>query len=175
MGRRDVSQNAAYKHGTVVQRAKWAREALQNGKLSGALSEIYDEINDPVEKETFLETFVNIAHFTDFGVCLHDYSLDLCQYHLNCVSGCGEFARTKGDQEERKKLRELRVFTARELELAKQAVEEDEFNADAWVKHNQRILDGCDSALAVDEDAVGETFTGQVKDIVKIYPEEKAV
>ena len=175
MGRRDVSQNVAYKHGTVVQRAKWAREALQSGKLSGAISEIYDEINDPVEKGTFLETFVNVAHFTDFGVCLHDYSLDPCQHHLNCVSGCGEFARTKGDQEERKKLRELRVFTARELELAKKAVQEDEFNADAWVNHNQRILDGCDAALAVDEDESGENVTGQAKDIVKIYPEEKVL
>ncbi len=173
MGRRDVNQNAAYKHGTVVQRTKWAREALQSGKLSGAVSEIYDQINDPIEKKTFLETFVNVAHFTDYGVCLHDYSLDPCQYHLNCVSGCGEFARTKGDQEERKKLRELRVFTARELELAKKAVVEDQFNADAWVKHNQRILDGCDAALAVDEEEIGEVLNRQVKDYVKVYPGEK--
>jgi len=52
-GRRDISQNIAYKHGTVEQRVAWAREMLKDGKLYGDVTETYNSINDPVEKELF--------------------------------------------------------------------------------------------------------------------------
>lgn len=174
MGRRDAKQNAAYKHGTVSQRAQWAKEALQDGKLSGAVSDMYEQINDPVEKKLFLETFVNVAHFTDYGVCLHDYALDPCRYHLNCLSGCGEFARTKGDQEERRKIRELRVFTAQELEMAEKAVLREEYNANAWVEHNRTKLAGCDAALAIDDDE--SQFPADFpNETIKVYPESPSL
>jgi len=61
MGRRDPRQNAAYKHGTVAQRVRWAREAIKDGRLYGDIADIYDGMNDPAEKEEFLETFVSVA------------------------------------------------------------------------------------------------------------------
>lgn len=174
MGRSDLQQNAAYKHGTTAQRAGWAKEALKSGKLSGVIDDIYSQINDPAEKRQFLDTFVNAAHFTDYGVCLHDYALDPCKYHLNCLSGCGEFLRTKGDQAERRKIRELRVFTARQLEMAQEAMREDEFNANAWVEHNRTILEGCDTALSVDEELNGKAVLApnEEKITVKTFPDK---
>ena len=68
-GRRDVRQNAAYKHDAVEQRLQWARDMLCKGNLYGSISTTYAGISDPVEKETFLVTFVNAAHFTPYG-CL---------------------------------------------------------------------------------------------------------
>ena len=40
MGRRDIRQNQAYKHGTVEQRVAWAQEMLVTGKLLGATASV---------------------------------------------------------------------------------------------------------------------------------------
>jgi hypothetical protein len=41
MGRRDLRQNAAYKHGTVSDRVKKAREMIVDGSLKGRISETW--------------------------------------------------------------------------------------------------------------------------------------
>jgi len=79
-GRRNTNQNAAYKHGTVEQRVTWAREMIRTGVLQGPAAETYHSISDPVEKEEFLVTFVSVALFTPYGVCIHDYAIDPCPY-----------------------------------------------------------------------------------------------
>jgi hypothetical protein len=163
MGRRDLTQNEAYKHGTVAERVEWVRRALDDGKLHGDMADIYKSMNDPVEREGFLETFVSVAHFTPYGICIHDFALDPCPYHLNCLKGCGEYLRTRGDQEERRNIRALRVFTAGELKKAEKAMSTGEYCASNWVRHNREILEGADRALAVDAgpgNAIARVFPG---------------
>lgn len=167
MGRRDLTQNDAYKHGMVTERVEWVRQALTDGRLYGDIADIYKSINDPVERETFLDAFVNVAHFTPFGICLHDFALEPCKYHLNCLKGCGEYMRTKGDEEEQRNIRALRVFTEGELKKAKLAMSAKEFGANNWVDHNREILNGADHALAVDAEP------GDV--IVHVFPSGKAL
>lgn len=150
MGRKSVGHNAAYKHGTVADRAKWAEKALDEGLLSGDLIDLYNTINDPVEKKIFVETFLGIIHFTPFGACTHNFALDPCPKHLKCLSGCGDYMRTKGDQDERRSIKELRDFTLQELQKAKLALSEGEYGSNNWVAHNEKIVAGCDAALAVD-------------------------
>lgn len=150
MGRRDLTQNDAYKHGTVAERVEWVRQALADGRLHGDIADIYKSINDPVERDAFLEAFVGVAHFTPYGICLHDFTLEPCKYHLNCLKGCGEYIRTRGDKEEQRNIRALRVFTASELKKAQLAMSAREFGASNWVDHNRDILDGANRALAVD-------------------------
>jgi hypothetical protein len=163
MGRRDITQNEAYKHGTVAERVEWVRQALADGRLHGDIADIYKSINDPVERESFLEAFVSVAHFTPLGICLHDFTLEPCKYHLNCLKGCGEYLRTKGDKEEQRNIKALRVFTEGELEKAKSAMSDKEYGASNWVDHNKEILDGADRALAVDAEpgeAIVHVFPG---------------
>lgn len=164
-GRKDIRQNAAYKHGTVAQRAEWVRKMLQEGKLHGDVADAYNAINDPVEKEKFLETFVGVAHFTQYGICVHDFALERCPYYLNCLSGCSEYLRTKGDDEERQNIRELRVFTAQQLELAEQAMGEGEYGAGNWVDCHRQILKGADAALSVDDDE-----SRQEGEMIPVFP-----
>jgi hypothetical protein len=156
MGRRDPSQNEAYKHGTVAQRVAWAQEMIKSGMLRGPVAETYHAMHDPIEKERFLETFVNIAHFTPFGVCTDDFALEPCKYHLNCLSGCADYLRTKGDQEERRHLTEIRNFHLVQLENYKNAVREETSGASNWVSHAERIVAGANMALAVDDPDTAE-------------------
>ena len=152
MGRLDIRQNQAYKHGTVQQRAAWAQEMLKGGKLHGPTTRVYEAIHDPVDKEKFLQTFVSVAHFTPYGVCTHDFALTPCPYHLNCLAGCVEYLRTRGDAEERQNLIQLRTFTVMELKKAEQAVAKRSQGTGNWVEFNRRTLAGIDAALAVDEE-----------------------
>jgi hypothetical protein len=169
-GRRDISQNAAYKHGTVEQRVTWAREMLKDGKLYGEVADVYNSIDDPVEKELFLETFVGVAHFTPYGVCVHDFAIDPCRFHLNCLSGCPEYLRTKGDVEERQQLVQLQRFTKKELEKAEEAMAEGEYRASNWVDFNKTLLANTEAALAVDDDDT--TADGEV---VSVFPDGRMV
>lgn len=159
MGRRDLRQNQAYKHGTVEQRVGWAREMLAAGKLHGSTASAYRGIQDPAEKRKFLEAFVGVVHFTPYGVCTHDFAITPCSYHLNCLAGCSEYLRTQGDEEERKNLVQLRDFTTRELSKAEQAVQGGVSGASNWVDFNRRTLAGIGAALSVDEKAHSEDAT----------------
>lgn len=165
MGRRDVSQNQAYKHGTVEQRVAAVQEMIRSRKLHGPVVDIYHSINDPVEKEQFLEVFVGVAHFTPLGICVHDFALEPCKYHLNCLRGCSEYLRTKGDENERKNIMAVREFTKRELRTAECAMQEEEYGASNWVEHNKLLLAGADAALAVDD---GESNPGG--ELVVVFP-----
>jgi len=124
---------------------------LKSGKLFGLTTSAYQAIQDPVRKEEFLESFVSVAHFTPYGVCTHDFALTPCPYHLNCLAGCAEYLRTRGDREERQNLIQLRAFTASELKKAETALDNQSRGASNWVDFDRRVLAGIDAALAVDE------------------------
>jgi hypothetical protein len=163
-GRRNIDQNAAYKHGTVAQRVSWARNMIKEGTLRGPAADTYNSINDPVEKEQFLETFVNVALFTPYGVCIHDYAIDPCPYHLNCLGGCSEYLRTKGDKDEQKNIEEVRSFHLVQLQRLKSATQNDAGPVRNYETHCERIVQGATAALAVDEDNIPD---GQH---VKVFP-----
>lgn len=166
-GRRNLAQNAAYKHGTVEQRVAWAREMLKAGELRGPTAETYNAIEDPVEKERFLETHVNVALFTQLGVCLHDYSIEPCQFHLNCLSGCSEYLRTKGDEEERKNIINILNFNLVQLTRFREAEQNGVGMVSNYIAHSERIVEGAKAALAVDGI---EVLDGQ---LVKVFPDGK--
>ena len=67
---------------------------------------------------------MNIALFTPYGVCVHDYAIDPCPYHLNCLAGCPEYLRTKGDQEEQNNIAAVSNFHLVQLRRATNAEQE---------------------------------------------------
>lgn len=163
-GRRDEKQNAAYKHGMLEQRVAWVQEMIRVGRLHGPVADTYHAIDDPVEKEVFLQTFVNVAHFTPYGVCTHEFAIEPCRFHLNCLSGCLEYLRTKGDAEERSNIEAVLRFHLVQLEHSVQAKEEGIRGASNYEDHNRRIVEGAKAALAVDEIDLPDN------QLVKVFP-----
>ena len=144
---------------------------FEEGKLFGDIADLYFEMSDPIEKRQFLETFVSVAHFTPYGVCLHDFALDPCSYHLNCLSGCRGIHADQGRPEERKNLRQLTVFTERQLKIAERAMTEQEYGASNWVQHNRRLLTNANAALAVDDSA----GTPEVGAAIHVFPGKRPI
>jgi hypothetical protein len=162
-GRRNID----HKHGTVEQRVSWARDVIRAGNLQGPAADIYHSINDPVEREQFLITFVNVALFTPYGVCIHDYAIDPCPYHLNCLGGCSEYLRTKGDKDEKENIMAMRDFHLVQLQRVKTKAVKNAGKIQNYKAHCGRIVKGAKAALAVDTKNVPD---GQ---LVKVFPKGK--
>ena len=162
--RRNIEHNAAYKHGTVEQRVSWARDMIQKRSLSGPVADVYHSLNDPVEKEGFLKTFVNVALFTPYGVCTHDYALEPCPFHLNCLGGCPEYLRTKGDKVEEKNIKDVRDFHLVQLQRVRAGTVPSVSGTQNYTAHCERIVAGANAALAVDK---ANRTDGK---LVKVFP-----
>ena len=90
-------------------------------------------------------------HYTPMGLCLHDFAIEPCPYHLNCVRGCPDYLRRKGDVQERRYLLQLKVQMEKALDVARQQ-ERARSLAPAWVEHHETTLLGIQRALAIDDD-----------------------
>ncbi len=151
MGRRDIRQNEAYKHGTVEQRAAAVRKMILEDKVAGPVAQIYKTLSRE-DGEAYLEAQVQAAHTTQFGICVHNFAASPCEHHLNCLRGCGDYLRTKGDQDQWTELTKLKDATEKNLEIARAASSDGAYGAGNFVAHNERVLQGVVAALAVDDD-----------------------
>lgn len=163
MGRKDVRQNEAYKHATVAQRVAMAKELIKEGGLAGPIAEVYEGL-DPVDREHFLEAHVSTVHFTPMGLCLHDYSIEPCEYHLKCLEGCLDYLRTKGSERERTELQKLKSVLEKQIDKYRDSTGELTGD-DPFLRHSLRQLTGVKLALAVDDesDPLESTESGQVR------------
>jgi hypothetical protein len=154
MGRRDLKQNEAYKHGTVEQRTRWAREMIDKGALAGPVARVAHALPAD-ERDKFLDAAVEAVHFTPYGVCVHNFAASPCEYHLACFRGCPDYLRLKGNTEERHALHRLREDTLVTLKKARSA----EGDRSGWARHAEETLRGLDAALAIDDEATAQDGT----------------
>jgi hypothetical protein len=152
MGRRDIRQNDAYEHPIKEQRIERLKGGIRAGEAEGSVTQIYHSL-PPVSRERFLDAAVAAAHATPFGICLHDFATKPCEFHVQCLSGCGDFVRTKGDQGQIRNILQVKTKAEAVLEAAQRAAEEGFAYAPNWVHQQQRLLAGADRALAIEDSA----------------------
>lgn len=151
-GRENQQDTFAYHHATVEERLEWTQQNIRNGNIGGFLADVYFSLPEE-DRDIFLEGQVQAVHFTALGLCLHDFSLDPCPFHLNCLHGCPEYLRTKGNQQERTNLIQIQKRTEHSLQMAKEAARTGKGAlAEAWIRHDEETLAGCQAALAIDDE-----------------------
>jgi hypothetical protein len=146
-GRENPRDTEAYRHATVDERLEWVKEGIRRGQLSGTKADAFLELPRS-KRDVFLEAEIQAVHVTAFGLCLHDFAVTPCPYHLNCVRGCADYLRTKGSSSERHHLVQIQRGTEQALASAKARGEV----AKAWITHCEETLAGVNRALAIDED-----------------------
>ena len=167
MGRSNARDTQDYRHATVDERLAWLKENVRSGAVTGFMAEVYRAL-PAAERDAFLDGQIQAVHATPLGLCVHDFAVEPCPYHLNCLRGCPHYLRTKGDAGERAQLIRVQEITVRALAAARQqAAGETPALADAWVRHYEATLQGITAALAVDDDlrvsATEEGLDGQKK------------
>jgi hypothetical protein len=167
MGREHSRDTDAYRHATVDERLEWVKAGIQGGKLAGPKATMYFELPS-AKRDRYLDGEVQAVHFTALGLCLHDFAVTPCPYHLNCVRGCADYLRLKGSESERRHLIQIQESTERALASAKtRAGAPDDGVAEPWIRHCEETLEGVRAALAVDDETesaqggVARPFSGR--------------
>ena len=135
-GRKEVSQNRAYNHVSADEMLLLIQDAVGNEDMFlGQLSNI-EGIKKKVviSRDEYTQLKVRTAHKTDFGVCIHDFSMMPCQLHLDCLN-CTEQICIKGDKDSNERIRRRKIEVEQALEIAKKAQKEGYVGAYRWIKH----------------------------------------
>lgn len=149
-GRAKVAQNAVYDHQSDRDVLAMMRAAIgDEKKMFGPLAHIPK--NTLITRDQFASLKVLTAHTTDFGYCIHDFSMLPCQIHRDCLN-CDEHLCVKGDQVREQAIRLHRSETTALLDSARKAFGEDEFGANRWVEHQSLTLQRLDQLCAILDD-----------------------
>jgi hypothetical protein len=151
LGRENARDTEVYRHATVSERLEWVKAGIREGTVGGVKTDVYFELPHG-QREDFLEGEIQAVHFTAFGMCLHDFAVTPCPFHLNCVRGCPDYLRTRGNQKERQHLIQIRAATEEALAAARLQTVRGAGIAEPWVRHCKETLDGIAKALAVDDE-----------------------
>lgn len=149
-GRKNAKQNRAYDHMTSDEVQAPIRQALQGGFMS-ELEPAYSPGRELFTRGQFKGLRLTAAHATDHGWCLHNFASEPCQMYRDCIN-CEEQECIKGETTKEENLRMLKSETEYLLSQAREALREDEYGADTWVKHQSATLERIDALLSILED-----------------------
>lgn len=138
-GRKDVRQNAAYDHVSSDELLLQLRATIgDEQKMLGPLAKLPKNI--PITREEFARLKIPTAHTTEFGFCVHDYTMAPCQLHRDCIN-CEEHVCIKGDATKLAQLRSQLSEGLRLLADAQIAVREGFMGSDRWLEHHQTTVE----------------------------------
>lgn len=146
----DVRQNVYYDHVTPDQMLCKIREAVGNESLMfGPLAELPKKVLIP--RDEFSRLRIPTAHTTDFGYCVHDYTMSPCELHRDCIH-CEDLVCLKGDEKKALRLHQSLVEARELLRQAEQAVGSEYAGSDRWLIHHRSTVDRLSQLCAILDD-----------------------
>lgn len=104
-----------------------------------------------IPRDEFARLKVPTAYTTEFGYCIHDFSMLPCQIHRDCLN-CSEQVCIKGDAVREANIRRHRAETRQLLEEAKDASANQYAGSNRWVEHQERTLARLDQLCEILDD-----------------------
>lgn len=136
-GRADVKQNRVYNHMTEYEMVAMAERIDPTKNMFGPVGEARK--NSPVTTQEFNALEQAAVHVTEFGFCVHDYTMSPCEKYRDCIN-CTEQVCIKGDEANLERIRARLEKTEALLSMAKNAVEEGDVGADRWLTYHQKSV-----------------------------------
>lgn len=137
-GRLDVRQNEVYDHVSADQMVARIRESIGDELLMlGPLAKL--PMNIPISRDEFARLKIPTAHTTDFGFCVHDYTMMPCDRHADCIN-CNEHVCVKGDEVKSKKVRRRLQDAQQLLAHSEEAMIKGYYGADRWMEHHKKTV-----------------------------------
>ncbi|HEY0938805.1 MAG TPA: integrase [Steroidobacter sp.] len=149
-GRKDVRQNRTYDHQSDRDVLALVRSVVGDEKKAvGPLARVHPSALIP--RDEFARLKVPTAHTTEFGYCIHDFSMLPCQIHRDCLN-CSEQVCIKGDAVREANIRRHRAETRQLLDEAKAASANQYAGSNRWVEHQERTLTRLEQLCAILDD-----------------------
>ena len=159
-GRADVKQNRTYNHMTEYELVGMAERLDPTKALFGPVGEVAKHL--PVTMQEFNTLEHAAVHVTEYGYCVHDYTMSPCEKFRDCVN-CTEQVCIKGDDTEKlDRIKKRLEKSERLFFLADAAVESGEMGADRWYQYHKKTVTRLRELVAILENADIENGT-QIK------------
>ncbi|MDZ7585563.1 MAG: integrase [Thiobacillus sp.] len=148
-GRMDVGQNNAYDHTSDRDVVASYLEVAEEEHTDGSLAR---PCRAPlIPRDEFTHLNITASHTTEFGYCIHDFSMLPCQIHRDCIN-CDKQVCIKGEEFREANIRRHREETRELLVAANAANAEGDANANRWVEHQQTTLERLDQLCSILDD-----------------------
>jgi hypothetical protein len=145
-----VKQNRVYDHMTSAEVQAPVSQALREG-FTSELEPAFGNRHDLLARGEFQGLGLTAAHTTQYGWCEHDFASEPCQMYRDCLN-CEAQECIKGEAEKEANLRMLKSETEYLLKQARDALGEEEYGADNWVKHQTLTLERVNAILSILDD-----------------------
>lgn len=136
-GRTDERQNRVYNHMTEYEMVALAEEIDTSKSLFGPSGEV--DKHTPITIQEFNTLEKGSVHVTEFGVCVHDFTMTPCEKYQDCLN-CTEQVCIKGDDERLKRIKTRFTQIEKNYLSAKKAMEEGKAGADRWYEYHSNTL-----------------------------------
>ncbi len=136
-GRASVKQNRVYNHMTDEELVGLAERIDPSAGLFGPLEKV--ERYQPISTVEFNGLARGAAHVTEYGYCVHDYTMSPCEKYRDCLN-CTEHVCIKGDTANLERIK-VRLERVERLHAeASKAVQRGEMGADRWFQYHEKTL-----------------------------------
>ncbi|WP_257284851.1 hypothetical protein [Endozoicomonas sp. SESOKO1] len=136
-GRADVRQNRVYNHMSEFEMVAKAESLDITKSFFGPSGEVIRAVPKTVQEFNTLQR--GFAHITEFGFCVHDYTMTPCEKYRDCLNCCEQVC-IKGQDEKLKRLKEKLQLMEAEWEAACADVEEGVYGADRWSEYHLKTI-----------------------------------
>lgn len=137
-GRADRQQNRTYNHMSEYEMVAKAEELDTSLTLYGPSGEVEKHL--PITIQEFNTMEKGAIHVTEFGVCVHDFTMSPCDKYRDCLN-CPEQVCIKGEEEKLTRIKARLSEVDQQFQAAKNAVQDGLAGADRWYEYHKNTLD----------------------------------
>jgi len=137
-GRADPTQNRTYNHMSEYEMVAKAEELDTSLTLFGPSGEIGKHLPITIQEFNTLEK--GAVHVTEFGVCVHDFTMTPCEKYRDCLN-CHEQVCIKGENEKLIRIKERLKIVEQQFNEAENALNEGLSGADRWYEYHKNTLE----------------------------------
>lgn len=136
-GRADVRQNRTYNHMSEFELVGMAESLDPSKALFGPVGEA--EKYMPISSLEFNALEHAAAHVTEYGYCVHDYTMSPCEKYRDCLN-CTEQVCVKGNQANLERIKARLERTEQLYALARKAIDQGDMGADRWYQYHEKTV-----------------------------------
>lgn len=136
-GRAEATQNRTYNHMSEYEMVALAEELDTSLTLFGPSGEVTKHI--PVSIQEFNTMEKGAVHVTEFGVCVHDFTMSPCEKYRDCLN-CTEQVCVKGEEAKLARIRVRFDEVEQQYLAAKEALDNGLAGADRWYEYHKNTL-----------------------------------
>jgi hypothetical protein len=148
-GRAEAKQNRTYNHMSEYEMVSLAEELDTSLTLFGPAGEVAKSI--PISIQEFNTMEKGPVHVTEFGVCVHDFTMSPCEKYRDCLN-CTEQVCIKGEKGKLDRIKERLNEVERQYIVASKAMDDGEAGADRWFEYHKITLHRLKELVSILED-----------------------